>query len=179
MGNEVVATDVGCEIVGQSQESNPARYMLDTNIFSNIVSGELQIESLPVGEFWATPVQREELYEASGDVRTQLLSKFKELVDSRSIVGVSFCFDVRGAGFDEGVWNHDPSIFNAVKTDLDEAWENMPARQRKRKNKENNAKDALIAEAAKREDFTLLTADYHLAVAVEKHGIKVRYLKRK
>jgi predicted nucleic acid-binding protein len=152
--------------------------MVDTNIFSNLVSGELRIESLPCdGEFWATPVQREELYAAPSDIREQLVSKFKEFVDPQSLVGVSFSFDIPGAGFDEGVWNHDPSVFNAVKADLHEAWEMLPAKQKKRKKKENNAKDALIAEAAKRGDFTLLTADYHLAEVTKKHGIKVCYLK--
>lgn len=154
------------------------RYMVDTNIFSNLVSGELRIESLPFdGEFWATPVQREELYAAPGDVREQLVSKFKEFVDPQSLVGVSFSFDIPGAGFDEGVWNHDPSVFKAVKADLDEAWDMLPAKQKRRKKKENNAKDALIAEAAKRGDFTLLTADYHLAETAKKQKIKVHYLK--
>jgi hypothetical protein len=99
-----------------------------------------------------------------------------QFFDPRSLVSVSFSFDIPGAGFDEGVWNQDPSVFNAVNADLHEAWEMLPAKK-KRKRKKNNAKDALIAEAAKRGDFTLLTADYHLAEVTKKHGIKVCYLK--
>ena len=38
--------------------------------------------------------------------------------------------------------------------------------------KENNNKDASIAEAAMFKGFTLVTCDVALAVAAEKHGIK-------
>jgi len=152
--------------------------MVDTNIFSNLVSGEIRLESLPPdGEFWSTPVQWAELNDARGDRRSQLLSKFKEIVDSKAIVPAAFSFDVRGAGFDEGEWRNDTSVYDALKTDLDEAWKRLPTKKKKRKKKGNNAKDALIAEAAMLRDFTLLTSDSDLAEAAKKNRIKVSYVK--
>jgi hypothetical protein len=69
----------------------------------------------------------------------------------------AFAFDVRGAGWDEGEWRNDASAYNAMKAALDEAWEKLPTRKKKKSKKENNAKDALIA--------------------ARKNGIRVCYLK--
>lgn len=142
-------------------------YMLDTNIFGNLVSGELSLADLPQdGDYWATPIQVAELRASSGDLQQRLLSKFKEIVNSNAIVRVAFSFDVLGAGFDEGEWRNDASLYDALKTGLDAAWK-----------KENNIQDALIAEATILHGLTLLTADKALAEVARKHGIKARYLK--
>jgi predicted nucleic acid-binding protein len=164
-------------VVGQEPEKIIMRYMVDTNIFGNLVSGELSMETLPRdGEFCATPVQRAELNDASGDLKAQLLSKFNEIVDSK-MVRSAFAFGVPGAGFDEGEWRNDANTYNAVKTALDEAWEKLPGRKKKKHKKENNAKDALIAEVAKLRDFSLLTCDSALADAAKANGIRVCYPK--
>jgi predicted nuclease of predicted toxin-antitoxin system len=63
-----------------------------------------------------------------------------------------------------------------VMRDLDEAWQKKPRKKRKSSKKENNAKDASIAEAAKFNSFILLTCDSALAAVAAKHGIQIQLL---
>ena len=66
-----------------------------------------------------------------------------------------------------------PGLWNALKKDLDDAWDKMPKKNQKKRPKENNSKDSSIAEAAKFNDCMLLTYDRDLATVAGKHGIKV------
>jgi predicted nucleic acid-binding protein len=156
--------------------NNPSlEYMLDTNVFSKIVSEKILVSDLPQGTFWATTVQLEELKDTQGDQKKQqLLSLFKELIPSMIPPGLTW--GVKGAGWGEGEWRTDGSLWDLLKKELDEAWARKPSRKRKSSNKENNPKDATIAEAAKFNDFTLLTFDKDVAEVCEKVGIKVQLL---
>jgi rRNA-processing protein FCF1 len=65
-----------------------------------------------------------------------------------------------------------------LKKELDDAlersWTSQPPKEAKQKHKkENNSKDASIADAAMFKGFTLITCDRALAAAAEKHGINV------
>lgn len=153
-------------------------YLLDTNIFSNLIAGKLTPGDLPSdGQFWATPVQLQELKEAKADSnRDRLLSLFKELVGVDRTIPAAFAFDVPGAGWNQGEWRNDGSSWQTLKKDLDEAWEKKPGKKRKSSKKENNAKDASIAEAAKFNKFILLTCDSALANVAAKHGVEVQFL---
>jgi predicted nucleic acid-binding protein len=139
--------------------------MLDTNVFNWLVQGDLVLEDLPEGDFVATHVQRAELQATRADEkRNALLAKFSEIVTN--VHSAPFSFDVAGAGFDQGRFT-DGVIANAIRGDLD-------AKRKKR----NNAKDALIAETALTNGFTLVTCDYDLAVVAEKHGCPVTFLEK-
>ena len=59
----------------------------------------------------------------------------------------------------------DGSLYSRLKADLDSL----------NKGKANNTQDALIAEVAIANGYTLVTADYHLAEVARKYGGTVRY----
>jgi len=155
-------------------------YMLDTNVFSNLVQGRIALSDLPSNkQFWATSVQFEELRQTKDIIRkTELLSLFNEMIlDKNTAVSPSFAFDVRGAGFGEGVWRNTPSIGPEFKKDLDMTRQSLPSKKRKSSKKENNIQDAIIAEAARFHDFTLITCDCVLATVAAKHSVKILFLK--
>ena len=151
-------------------------YMLDKNIFGELAEGAFRLESLPTdGQFWATPVQWEELRKAPDNVK----SRFKELIlDHNAIVRAGFAFGIPGAGWSEGEWRQDGEPWYALNKELDDdmesLWANQPPTEKKQQHqKENNRKDASIAEAASFNGFTLITCDRALITAAAKHGIKV------
>jgi len=153
-------------------------HMLDTNIFGDLMEGAFRLEDLPSdGQFWATPVQWEEISKAPYNVK----AKFKELIfDQKTIVPAAFAWNVPGAGWDQGEWRLDGKVWHDIKKALDDAVEKgwagqpqQPKEEEKKRKKENNSKDASIAEAAMFYGFTLITRDGALAKAAEKHGIKV------
>jgi hypothetical protein len=157
-------------------EETQMNYMLDTNVFGDLVGGVFCLEDLPPdGQFWATPVQWEELTKAPASVK----ARFRELIlDHGRIVPAGFAFDVLGAGWGEGEWRQDGRLWYALNKELDEllesGWANHPPKEEKqRQKKENNRKDASIAEAAKFNNFTLITRDCGLMTAATKHGITV------
>ncbi|HXN72251.1 MAG TPA: hypothetical protein VN861_06825 [Candidatus Acidoferrales bacterium] len=152
------------------------KYMLDTNIFDSLVKGRLAISRLPSdGEFCATAIQLEELKNIRDSrKRSRLMEKFTEIIDARgTMLHTAFAFDIAGAGFDQGHWRSDGSLYYALKKDLDDAWDRKPKKEQRRSKKQNNAKDALIAEAAHFNGCTLLTCDGDLAEVAAKHGINV------
>jgi predicted nucleic acid-binding protein len=153
------------------------QYMFDTNIFSNLVMGIIRQDELPQdGQFWATSVQLEELKNTrDAGIRMRLLSTFKEMIiDRKTQIPPGFAFGVAGAGFGEGEWRRDGTLWQLLKNDLDDAWENLPNKKKKSKKKDNNIQDASIAEAASSNGFILITGDRTLATVAEKHGIAVR-----
>jgi predicted nucleic acid-binding protein len=153
-------------------------YMLDTNIFDALAKGQLSLGSLPSdGQFRATRVQLEELKDAKHkDLRAKLLATFTEIIPPDALIPAAFAFDTAGAGFDEGIWRADTKLWTALLKDLDDAWEKMPRKKQRRSKKRNNAKDCLIAEAAKFNNCTLLTRERNLAMVAEKHGVKARLI---
>ena len=153
-------------------------FMVDTNVFDALAKGRLSLDSLPSDEkLRATRVQLEELKNAKDtNLRSKLLATFAEIIAPDAVIPAAFAFDIAGAGFEEGAWRSDGGLWRALKKDLDDAWQRMPKRRQKRRKKENNAKDCLIAEAAKFNGCTLLTYDPDLAMVAEKHGVKVRLL---
>ena len=153
-------------------------YMLDTNVFSELVHKGLTLNDLPQdGQFWATPVQLTELNHAKPNLRARLSALFKEMIvrNNRNIPP-AFAFGVEGAGFDQGQWGGDAALWDAIKRDLDDAWDRKPNRQKKKSKRENNLQDASIAEAAKSNNFTLITCDKAFDAVGRKHGIKVLLL---
>jgi len=153
----------------------PKQYMLDTNVFGNLVDGSFHLEDLPSdGQFWATPVQWAEIIKAPDKVQT----KFKELIADQKMILAGFAFDIPGAGWGESEWRQDGKLWHALKKELDDAleirWASNHVKEEKRKReKEKNSKDASIAEAAMFNCFTFITSDKALIAAAMKHGIDV------
>ena len=74
----------------------------------------------------------------------------------------SFAWDV--SRWDQGKWS-DGVLFEKLKNELDSL----------NKSKANNVQDVLIAEVAIVNEFTLVTADRHLATVVQSLGGQVAY----
>ena len=138
--------------------------VLDTNIFGRLIDGDLELDDFPANaEFFATHIQINEINnipDAKRERRGQLLLKFAELapkiVPPESMVWGAMLWGQMKWG--------DGAIYNALKRDLDSC-----------KVKENNANDALIAEVAIANNFTLITTDGDLAIVAKEHGCLVCY----
>jgi predicted nucleic acid-binding protein len=156
------------------------KYMLDTNIFSNLAKRKIGTTDLPSdGQLCATAVQLCEL-ENTPEIsrRQQLVSLFQKLVLSQKAnLPCAFSFGIEGAGFGQGEWRNSAASWHAIKNDLDEQWERRSNKKKRLSRKENNIRDAAIAEAALHNSCVLITADRDLASVVRRHGIKVVFLK--
>jgi predicted nucleic acid-binding protein len=148
-------------------ENTTSKYLLDTNVFNWLVKGDLSIFDLPSdGDLIATPVQRAELEATPGDEKRKiLLATFSEVVTG--LFSTSFAFDVPGAGFGQGRWTCG-KLVDLIQSDLD--------RDRK---KPNNLQDALIAETAITNGFTLVTCDGPLKQVAETRGCHVLFFEKR
>jgi len=123
----------------------------------------LSTDDLPAdAEFVATHVQIDELNSTRNhERREKLLLRFSTLVDTvipteSAVLGVSSLDHCKLS---------DGDLYNKLKADLDNL----------NNGKANNTKDALIAEVAIVNQYTLITADFHLAEIAKKHSCKVRH----
>jgi predicted nucleic acid-binding protein len=143
------------------------KYVVDTNIFSNLVDGTLSPDMLPSdGDFVVTHIQIDELDNTTNDeLRARLRTKFTEIapqvVPTESAISDLSRADRCKVG--------NGRICQAVKTELDALNRRKP----------NNVKDALIAEVAIVNGFSLLTSDCDLSKVVRKYGARVCHLARK
>ena len=137
------------------------KYVLDTNIFNRVADGRFDLASISDAcGFVATMVQLRELENTKNPVRrAALLQVFNET--SLILSAAAFSFDIPGAGFDEGEWSSDERI----KRMRDELESIDP--------KPNNWHDALIASAALKCGYGLVTSDEPLATVAMRYGIKV------
>jgi predicted nucleic acid-binding protein len=142
-------------------------YVVDTNIFNKLVDGSLLIDQLPSdGPMVATHIQIDELNKTRDSERKEkLLSKFSEIAP-KIIPTESFVFDV--SRFDKAKWSNG-KLFQKIKGELDDM----------NGGKQNNTQDALIAEVAIVNCFTLITSDFHLSKVVTNYGTKVIYIPKK
>lgn len=137
--------------------------VVDTCIFNKLLDGLLSTEDLPAdSEFVATHVQIDELNQTRNHRRRErLLARFLTLVD--------VIVPTESTVLDISKWDQsklsEGTLYNRLKTDLDSLNDG----------KDNNRKDALIAEVAIVNQYALLIADYHLAEIARKHGCQVRH----
>ena len=133
-------------------------FMFDTNIFNHILDGGIELARF-VGKsrFFATHVQFDELNRTSNPSRrTSLLDVFQkvpqEMVPTETFVlGES---RLGKAKIGEG------TLYKKIRDELD----------RRNKYKHNNIQDALIAEAAIKNSFTLVTDDKDLSQVTKQNG---------
>jgi len=142
------------------------KYVVDTSIINKLVDGKIDPSELPTdGEFIASHIQIDELGKTKDDVRrAELLTRFDEL-DAEIVKTESAVWGRSKWGrakFGDGITRQ------KLKTVLD-------ARNHRKK---NNVNDALIAEIAIKNGFTLLTTDYDLWKVMESYGGQVQYWNR-
>lgn len=139
------------------------KYVLDTSLINKLVDGTIGADELPNdGSFIASPIQFDELSRTKNvERRTKLLEKFAETIDE-VLPTESFVLGTSRLGkgrLGDGV------SYRALKSDLDS----------RNKGKSNNSEEALIAEVAMKDDYTLLTADFDLYQVAYAKGVGVIY----
>jgi len=141
----------------------PVKYVVDTSLINKLVDGSVHVDELPKdGSFVASHIQIDEINRTKDPKRrSELLQTFSEVIDEM-LPTESFVFGLSRLGkgkLGDGV------SYDTVKTELDSM----------NKGKANNSKDALIAEIAMKNEYVLLTADFHLYQVAYKLGVGTRY----
>ncbi len=124
------------------------RYMLDTNVFNDLVKGQLILaEVLPPGGIWVvTHIQRDELARTpEPGLRATLLGCLQEVVREQIATA--------SAVWGESKW--DQARFTAAPGRLERILAALDAK----KKRSSNLRDALIAETALAEDCILVSGD--------------------
>jgi len=157
------------------------RYMLDTNVFNDVLDGTIDIAGLKGKRLIATHIQRDEINNTKDEVRrAALVSVFEFLAGeqtptSSAVAGISVaggaCASSNGvvptesavwdvSRWDGAKWGAADDIFEGMRRELDAL----------NKAKRNNAHDILIAETSLRNGWVLITADRDLFAVVTKCG---------
>lgn len=138
-------------------------YMLDTNVFNDVLDGKIPLASFADCRLFAIGVQADELRaNKTSERRAALLAKFEEINPS-VLLASSFAFGIEGAGWDQACWNDGSGNFEKMLAEL---------RSLDPKNKDplNQLRDILIAETAIKNGATLVSGDSNLRKVVLKFG---------
>src|SRR3972149_8161930 len=139
------------------------KYVVDTSLINKLIDGAVRADELPKdGSFVASHIQIDELKQTKNpERRSKLLEMFAETVNE-VLPTESFIMDVSrldGGKLGDGVSYH------SIRRELDSL----------NGGKSNNSQDALIAEIAMKNEYVLLTANFHLYQAAYSLGIGVMY----
>jgi predicted nucleic acid-binding protein len=139
------------------------KYVVDTSLINKLVDGSVGADELPNdGSFIASHIQIDEINRTkNAERRVKLLEKFAETIDE-VMPTESFVLDVSQLG---GGRLGDGTVYQLIKEELDT----------RNKGKSNNCEDALIAEVAMNNEYTLLTADFDLYQVAYAQGIGTIY----
>jgi len=129
-------------------------YMLDTNVFNDLVDGKLRLPADLSGiRLVVLGVKLDEL-KATGlaDRRRRLIQQFEQLQPEMQ-KAQTFCFDISGAGLDEALWGSKPDRFAKMLATLHD----RDRKSRKANDAKNWLSDILIVEAALELGATLVS----------------------
>lgn len=138
-------------------------YMLDTNVFNDVLDGEISSALFAGHRLLVIGVQADELRATREDPkrRENLLAVFGK-INPEVVLASSFAFDIEGAGFDQAYWNDRSGNFEKTLARLKEL-------DRKNRNL-NQLRDILIAETAIKNGATLVSRDTKLRQVVSEFG---------
>lgn len=138
-------------------------YVVDTCIFNKLVDGKISLDTLPQNSsYFASHMQIDEINNTKdSERRAQLFLKLAE-IKPEIIPPESMVWGAMRWGHMK--WS-DGELYNKLKKALDELNRSKP----------NNVNDALIAETAIKNDYTLLTSDTDLTKVAEECGCKVQF----
>lgn len=138
-------------------------YLLDTNIFNQLVDDRISFAELPTdGPLLATYLQMQEIGNTKREERRILLiSKFQE-INPQTVPVETSIWNVTPWG--EGKYGGNSVLYEELLAELDA----------KNNAKKNNYADVLIAEVTIVNGHTLITADQDLANLVEGRGGKLK-----
>jgi hypothetical protein len=143
----------------------PNGWMFDTVVFNRVVEHDLDLGFLSGVPVFVTHVQRDELKQTPDpDRRSQLLAAF-HAVDPGTVSTSSAVWDVSQWG--QADWSSSDGVYDRFL----QAIEAADARRRKKKrNPDNQPRDALIAETALKLDLVLVTGDTALSDVMREMG---------
>jgi hypothetical protein len=153
---------------GQRVEiKNRIRYVVDTSVFNWLANSSIETSELPLdGGFAITHIQMDEINKTKDEERRARLLLVQASLHCKLLPTQTLVLDVSRIGHAK---MGDGRLFNLLRSELDGL----------NGKKKNNARDALIAEVAIANTYTLLTADEDLKIATEKHGGKVLFFRSK
>ena len=141
-------------------------YMLDTNVFNDVLDEKIPLTSFDGHRLVAIGVQAHELHATvDANRRAALLAVFEDIGPTVALAS-SFCFGIEGAGFDQANWNDGSGKFGRMLALLQQ----LDAQKRKKKERLNQVRDILIAETAIKNGATLISNDHNLRQVVSEFG---------
>ncbi len=146
--------------------ANSTKYIVDTCVFNWLTDGLIKRDDLPAdGGFAITHIQVDEINKTKDEERRTTLILTQLSLNCRLIPTQTFLCDVSRLGHAR---LGDGKLFASIKEALDKL----------NRKKQNNHRDALIAEAAIQNCYTLLTADKDLKSVVEQHAGRVIFFSK-
>jgi predicted nucleic acid-binding protein len=134
------------------------KYVIDTCIFNWLADGRIKREALPSdGGYAITHIQVDEISATSDQERRTRLWLVQSDLHCRLLPTLTFAFDISRLGHAK---MGDGRLCKSIQVDLDIL----------NGSKQNNLRDALIAEVAIANGYALITADADLRTATEKNG---------
>ena len=134
--------------------------MFDTNIFNRVLDYRVPIEILTERfDVYVTHVQQDELNRTTCRTRRNELTRVFSGLAPQTMPTESAVWNV--SKWNQARWTKDDNLCTPIKAALD-----------KREQKENNIQDALIAETAIKNEYTLVTDDGPLREVATEFGAK-------
>lgn len=142
----------------------PPSYVVDTCVFNWLTDRKITRDDLPSpARFVITHVQMDEINKTKDEERRARLLLTQAMLGCELVATNTFLWGV--SRFDLASWGSG-EIYEKLKAELDTLNGNKRG---------NNVRDALIADVAIANAYTLLTADKHLKDVCEAHGGKVLF----
>jgi hypothetical protein len=142
------------------------KYLVDTCVFNWLTDSLVKKDDLPFdGGFAITHIQVDEINKTRDEERRARLLLMQASLRCELLPTQSFVFDVSRLGHAK---LGDGKLFTSLRAELDLL----------NGSRGSNVRDALIAEAAIANGYTLLTADGDLKLATERHSGKVIFFSR-
>jgi len=148
-------------------ENGLKKYILDTNVFNQVLDGEIDVKRFQGNKLFATHVQFDELQETPDSVRREkLVSVFtwigpKQIPTESAVWGVSKWGEVK--------WSDGVKFFETILARLKE----LDIRSKKTKKPKNQSRDILIAVTAIKQKLVLITNDKNLTIVTQEFGGQV------
>ena len=143
--------------------SHDDAYMLDTNVFNDVLDGRTSLAELAGRHVVVTGIQASELRATNNaERRTALLSVFKTIAPD-PLPTSSFAFDIEGAGLEHADWNDGTGRFQEMLARLQTLDD-------KGKQYKNQTRDILIAETALKNGSVLISGDANLRTVMVEFG---------
>jgi rRNA-processing protein FCF1 len=138
-------------------------YMLDTNVFNDVLDQKISTSFFAGYHLVVTGIQADELKATGNDERrASLLTAFKD-VAPMSLMASSFALDIEGAGLGQAYWNDGTGR-------LEQMLASLQALDRKKNQSRNQTRDILIAETAMKNGAVLISSDANLRKVVHEFG---------